>query len=212
MFSEQYGRKGNDTEEMSRKKCQKTKGDEKTMTFDRLEDKLNEQFTAMTTKDREKGKDTKPEMKYSSAVQTERVKALSRGKTKSATAIVQKEKHLMAEHRSNSLEKQEQGDSVSHGLFDAANVMCNIVDISKDSTMRRRRSQESYTATQQPKPTKSSSKCEPLKLWLLCSLASAGVRLPVQGGSHNSLIRKRAEAECDHVAGVEKTPEDEVGE
>lgn len=35
------------------------------MTFDRLEDKLNEQFTAMTTKDREKGKDTKPEMSKS---------------------------------------------------------------------------------------------------------------------------------------------------
>nr|CDJ85775.1 unnamed protein product [Haemonchus contortus] len=42
----------------------------------------------------------------------------------------------MGEQRSSSLEKHD-GEFVSHGLFDAASVVCNIVDISKDSTLRR---------------------------------------------------------------------------
>ncbi|KAK6047392.1 hypothetical protein COOONC_15103 [Cooperia oncophora] len=67
-------------------------------------------------------------MKYSSTVQAERVKALTRGKTKSEMVIVEKEKNLMAQHRSSSLEKP-YGEAVGLGLFDAANVACTIVDI-----------------------------------------------------------------------------------
>ncbi|EYC45178.1 hypothetical protein Y032_0436g1429 [Ancylostoma ceylanicum] len=47
------------------------------------------------------------------------------------------------------------------GLFEAANVMCNIVEISKDSTMHRR-THETYAAApaahQHQKPTKVNSK------------------------------------------------------
>ncbi|EYC45177.1 hypothetical protein Y032_0436g1428 [Ancylostoma ceylanicum] len=99
MFSEQYGRKDDD---MSRKKCKHSREEEKGLTFDRLEDKLNDELSSMNVKDKE----GKAEMKYTPGVQTERVTALSRGKTKSATAIIQKEKHLKTENRSNSLEKQ----------------------------------------------------------------------------------------------------------
>ncbi|CAJ0596624.1 unnamed protein product, partial [Cylicocyclus nassatus] len=69
-----------------------------------------------------------------------------------------KEKHL-SDNRSNSLEKQQPGETVSFGLFEAANVMCNIVEISKDSTMHRR-SQETYAqpANPHPKPVKLGSK------------------------------------------------------
>ncbi|RCN35998.1 hypothetical protein ANCCAN_18114 [Ancylostoma caninum] len=151
------------------KKAKHSKEEEKGLTFDRLEDKLNDELSSMNVKDKE----GKAEMKYTPGVQTERVTALSRGKTKSATAIIQKEKHLKAENRSNSLEKQG-GEMVScnslptslhlqgFGLFEAANVMCNIVEISKDSTMHRR-THETYAAAtphQHQKPTKVNSKCE----------------------------------------------------
>ncbi|VDM85857.1 unnamed protein product, partial [Strongylus vulgaris] len=75
----------------------------------------------MSTKEKER----KIEAKYSPGAQSERVRTLSaKGKTKSAMSIVKKEKHLLTENRSNSLEKQT-GD-VGFGLFEAANVMCNI--------------------------------------------------------------------------------------
>ncbi|KAK6746435.1 hypothetical protein RB195_012499 [Necator americanus] len=82
--------------------------------------------------------------------------ALSKGKTKSATAIIQKEKHLKTENRSSSLEKNA-GEKMGLGLFEAANVMCNIVEISKDSTMHRR-THEANTVSKHEKPVKTSSK------------------------------------------------------
>ncbi|ETN78401.1 hypothetical protein NECAME_10371 [Necator americanus] len=134
------------------KKKSKSKDEEKRLTFDRLEDKLNGAVAAMNLKEKE----AKAEMKYSPGVHAERMNALSKGKTKSATAIIQKEKHLKTENRSSSLEKNA-GEKVGLGLFEAANVMCNIVEISKDSTMHRR-THEANTVSKHEKPVKTSSK------------------------------------------------------
>ncbi|VDL79891.1 unnamed protein product [Nippostrongylus brasiliensis] len=156
MFSEQYGRKEAD---MNKKK-NSSKDEPEELKFDGLEEKLSKEFSDMSTKDKDKSnrKDSKGQMKYSSAVQAERMNALGRaGKTKSATSIVRKEKQLMAENRSNSLEKATDGEKVSLGLFDAANVMCTIVDISKDSTMRRHQT-DVHPAANHPKPVKTGSK------------------------------------------------------
>ncbi|KAK5972902.1 hypothetical protein GCK32_004877 [Trichostrongylus colubriformis] len=152
MFSEQYGRKDKD---MSKRKS-KSRDDEKSLSFDRLEDKLKDEMTEMSVKEKEKEKEAKAEMKYSPAVQTERAKTLTRGKTQSATVILQKEKNLMAAQRSSSLEKNE-GESVSVGLFDAANVVCNIVEISKDSTLRRNPHHSPDAKHQKPQKKTSSS-------------------------------------------------------
>ncbi|KAK6019892.1 hypothetical protein OSTOST_14463 [Ostertagia ostertagi] len=67
MFSEQYGRKDNDMH----KRRSKSKDDEKALRFDQLEDKLKAEMKDMSVKDKEKEKDGKAEMKYSSAVQIE---------------------------------------------------------------------------------------------------------------------------------------------
>ncbi|CAI4228065.1 unnamed protein product [Auanema sp. JU1783] len=100
--------------------------------FDTLEEKVTNGIAQMNVKD---GKVLK---KYTSDTAPEMRKSLKKdGASSSASLILRSNSKKGEIQRSNSDDKKD----LSKGLFEAASVMCNIVDITKDSTMKNGRNE-----------------------------------------------------------------------